>query len=366
LVSIVGLNTPDAANWNFQDNTVWTGLIAMTRIDGVLTGVIQGDSNFVPTLQDMPIDPDTQTLLSGGGTTETQEVFEIQQVNDVPYFPFAAGTSAVYGIRGVHSHGNLSAVDFLGYYAEGMMPNAVYAAYPGVVTSICRDDTQMGLRIGPFYYLHLVNNPNIVEGQYFSLHEYIGQLVTGSFDDTCGYAEQQASHYHLHFAFAPSQGGVLFMENWMLSVNTEEWTYINGTSRSPGQLIGPADWNGVIPEPPPQDPPEPGEPPPGGDPPITPPSPGANNNGTNFWSFLVGGFRNIVTRIAGFLPQHQSIDLAVTVSGYAALPIQIIYMTGVMNYTLAFIIVGIIIILETVRFIYSIWMWIKRAIPIIG
>lgn len=367
MVSIVGVDT--GVDWNFIDNAVWTGMAAITRQSGALVGVLQNDPAFVETVIEMPIDPETIERLQDdgiGGITDTEEVFDPLAPTDTPYFPFASGSSAIYGIRGVHSHGNLSAVDFLGYYATGIMPNAVYAAHDGAVTSICRDDTQMGLRIGPFYYLHLVNNPSIVEGQYFSVHDYIGALVAGSFDDTCGYAEQQATHYHLHFAFSPDQSGGLYMESWRLDVSTEEWTYVDGSTREAGQLIGPSDWNGVIPEPAPSDPPEEGTPPGDYTDPTSPPTPGGNSNGTNFWTFLVGGFRSIVSRIVAILPQHQSIDLAVTVGAYAALPIQIVYITGVVNYTLAFVIVGLIVVLEFVRFIYSIWMWIKRAIPVVG
>jgi len=371
LVSLSGLQG-DLQDWSIQENADWFGMVAIQRhISGDLLSVLDGTDEFTQIIQEFPLDPEVKSALGSGGVVGASEYMEPDTPPGTAFFPFYNGTNAVYGILGIHNHGDNGwiAVDFLSNGGSGMFPNAVYAAQSGIITSVCRDDIgQMGMRIGNFYYTHLNDWDRWKEGMFVTLHMYLGSLKTGNFDGYCGGASQQTNTYHVHMAWPPS-GNTLRMENWILNLDTEIWTY--GTiTRSAGQLIGPADWNGVYPPPPPVDPPDDPTPGPGGTttpgPPTGPPTPGGGNDGTNFWTFLTNGIRDIAAGIASIFPDHESISLAASLSEYVTLPIKIVYITGVMNYRFAFILIAIIPIMEIVRAIYAIYMLIKRAIPVVG
>ncbi len=366
LVSLTGISDyTDLANWNELDNGVWFGVVALQRhISGVLNGTIQGTQEFDEMIQDFPLKQDAKDALEGGGTVGSDYSGEPMAPAANAYFPFYNGYTAIYGTLGVHPHGdNWKAVDFLANGGGGTFPNAIYAAAPGMVTHICRDGTQLGLRIGSFYYLHLNDNASIQEGQYFVLHQYIGSLVKGNFNDDCGGASQQPSYYHLHFAFGNT--GTLRLENWYLDTGTEKWTY-GSVTRSPGQLIGPADWNGVFPPPPTEGPPSDETPTPGPSPtpggPVGPPVPGSGNDGTNFWTYITDGLKQIAQAILSIFPTHQDLALASTIGKYAILAINIVYVSSIMNYAVAFIILAPIPILETIRIAIAIWLWAKRLV----
>lgn len=370
LVSIAGISG-DLQSYSIQDNASWFSVVALQRqLSGDLRGTLKGTDEFERMINNFPLTESAQDEI--GGVVTYTEYLETQGYGTA-YFPFYNMTSVLYGTLGVHDHGDSGwkAVDFVSWNDAGMAPNAVYASVAGIVTNICRDDTQMGLKIGPFYYLHMVNNPDIEVGYYFGVHDYIAHLVTGNFNDDCGYASQQPGAYHLHFAFAPVNHQ-LTLESWTLDTQTEIWTY--GTiTRSKNHLIGPADWGGIFPPPPPEDPAPtptpggPGEPTPTPGGPLPPPTPGQGNNGTNFWTFLTNGVKDIGAAIAALFPQHkEGVDLALSISEYANLPIKIVYITGVYNFKWPFIMMGLILILEFARGIYGIYMLVKRAIPVVG
>lgn len=373
LISIAGI-IGDPANWNLQDHAIWFSLVALEQAPagGAWSGAIRGTPRFVELIEQFPITAEAIAAL--GGDTDTQEFFAPAAPTADNYFPFASGTSVIYGINGVHSHGNLVAVDFVSWEGDGMAPNAVYAAASGYVSNICRDDTQMGLRIGNFYYLHLVNDGAITEGRYYMTHDFVGNMVTGNFNDECGNASQQPGHWHLHFAFAPSSGQ-LRMEAWTLNTSTGVWTHDSGATRSTGSLIGPADWGGYFPPPPPTPPVPPTAYPPGTTPQVppisgTPGPPGPNgygfSNGTNFWSFLTGGIRDLGKAFADQLAGHEYMSMANTVREYAALPAAVLFYTAVINYRFPFLVVMAIFVMESVRWVYAAYMLIKRAIPFAG
>lgn len=374
MVSIAGINLDGAGlqDWNIQDHGDWFSLIALQRyISGELIGALQGTEAFSQMIEDFPLEESIRDYLAHGGTTDSGEYLPEEEMEEYASLPFMNGTSAIYGTLGVHAHGDTGwvAVDFVSYPGSGMAPNAAYSCVGGIITNICRDGTQMGLKIGNFYYLHLVNNPNFTEGFFVVDHQNLGSMVTGNFDDDCGGASQLATHWHLHLAF-PGSRTELKLENWVLNLSTEIWNY-GMVTRSTGQLIGPADWSGLLPPPSPGTPPgeDPGTPgataTPGG--PSAPPSPGSGNSSTNFWSFLTSGIRNITAAIASMFPEHDAeMGLAASISEYAVLPIKIVYVTGVMNYKLAFVLISFIPFLEILRAIYGVYMLIKRAIPVVG
>lgn len=71
----------------------------------------------------------------------------------------------------------------------------------------------------------------------FSTGGFIGALKYGSFDDNCGWAEQQDDHYHLHFGFEPANNAFR-MEGCILNTSTQKWQCGNETIATGEFLIG--------------------------------------------------------------------------------------------------------------------------------
>ena len=230
IISISGLDYDQefTANWTAEGHVLWSGMIAVQGDAlGEYQAALQGSDQFALMIREFPLPPQTIALWNGELPGGSDEMIggELEAATGNIYFPFAGGTSAMFGPRGVHEGAtqNTYAVDFLGWPQAGIMPDAVYAAQAGSVTWICRDSTQMSVRVGYFYYYHLVNDPGLREGSYFSLHQPIGRLVHGSFDDDCGWADQRWDAYHLHFVFGAS-GGEFGIENWKLDLSSSVWT----------------------------------------------------------------------------------------------------------------------------------------------
>jgi hypothetical protein len=130
-VSMVGvtIESPDAA-WSFEDgdHTVWLGSVSVSE-DWIVT--------YEPPLVSVPkmAMPD---MAAGGGSYLA--------------FPFAAGTSAQYGPRGVHNAGygttGLVAVDLVSGDDMGATaaPPYVYAADAGTVDYVCDDGVSVAVR----------------------------------------------------------------------------------------------------------------------------------------------------------------------------------------------------------------------------
>jgi hypothetical protein len=63
-------------------------------------------------------------------------------------------------------------------------------------------------------YVHLLDNPNLVHNHYFNQGDELGQLKTGNFNYNCGYGEQGANWFHVHWAFPDT--GVFQAGGWTL------------------------------------------------------------------------------------------------------------------------------------------------------
>lgn len=153
-------------------------------------------------------------------------------------FPWKKGSTMMYGPRGVHAAGGggayatgFLAVDFVGGddMGSGVSGPQVYAAVAGEVDYVCADDTTTLVRTynetsgDYFIYAHIVDNSNLVMEHQFGTGALIGTLKYGSFDDNCGWAEQQDDHYHLHFGFQ-AQNNAMRMEGCILNTATKKWT----------------------------------------------------------------------------------------------------------------------------------------------
>lgn len=141
--------------------------------------------------------------------------------------------SATYGERGVHDCGFST-----GWKAVDLLPseNMVYASAAGTVSYVCRDSNQVALKVGDNLYTHLKDTGQKVGDQYYQ-GQAIGPMVTGSFNTACGYAEQAADHYHVHFCFVPDANGNFLADGYNLNINTGVWTKDGKTTQTGDQLV---------------------------------------------------------------------------------------------------------------------------------
>ncbi len=230
VVSLAGVNldTPES-DWSLEDGAVWLGTVVVSATGEVspLSVTTQarggGNASFTP-------------RFAGGGAYVA--------------FPFAAGSAAQYGPRGVHGSGDyetsgMLAVDLVG--GDGMgatsMPPYTYASDAGTIDYICDDDTSVAVRTHNddtddyFLYAHMLANDGLVMDAEFAQGALLGSLKYGSFDDTCGWAEQSSSQYHVHWMFVPSYGKMQ-VGSCILTVSSQVWQCGDETVRTGGYLVG--------------------------------------------------------------------------------------------------------------------------------
>lgn len=213
-------------------------------------------------------------------------------------FPMSAGSYAVYGPRGVHGDGDygtsgMLAVDLVGGDdLSGSMLAAAYASDAGEVDYVCDDGVSVAIRTynattgDYFLYSHLLDNENLVLSHEFEKGDLLGSLKYGNFNDSCGWAEQQDDHYHIHWMFSPS-GGFFQAEGCVLQVSTQKWTCGTNVIGIGGQLYGGVGSGTGIDD-------------------VTTPG-GGTNKETGFWDYTLIGFVSIFDRgLLKLLPTHQS------------------------------------------------------------
>jgi len=218
LVSLVGVNlaAPDAP-WSFEDGGVtWMGSVSVNNTSGQVAPFLQPQAHGAAHLA-------APSLAPGGGSYVA--------------FPFAAGSAAQYGPKGVHSAGygtsGLVAVDLVGgdNLGASSMPPYTYASDVGTVDYVCDDGTSVAIRTynsttgDYFLYAHMLNNANLEVDHDFAQGELLDSLKYGSFgapDTGCGYADQGASTYHVHWAFVPASGKFQ-AGSCVLTVSTQNW-----------------------------------------------------------------------------------------------------------------------------------------------
>ncbi|MBN1991591.1 MAG: pre-peptidase C-terminal domain-containing protein [Anaerolineae bacterium] len=226
-VSVAGLVGIEAdLSWNLLDNGIWFGLVLLHRDNnGNWEGAVEGTEKFSTLLSDIP-----DQILDGRTKQELDPLQRQLQAADSTYrFPWPTGTSMRYGSNGVHNNGfsgvvsDWKAVDFLsdGDTGAGHAPNTLLAAASGSISYVCNDGTSVAIKIGDLFYTHLLNNGNLHSGYYFSQGDILGQMKSGDFSNTCGYATQGAGWFHVHWGFPNAES--FQVENWSLNLSDELW-----------------------------------------------------------------------------------------------------------------------------------------------
>jgi hypothetical protein len=226
IVSLVGVDlaSPEL-DWNLtEDPSVWMGTVKVYE-----NGVVNPLSFAAQTPRAAKL-----RAAAGGGSYVA--------------FPWEMGKNVMYGPRGVHGDGDygtsgLLAVDFVSGTSFG--PSAaddnVYASDAGVVDYVCEDTTSTAIRTHNtetgdyFVYAHILANDNLDYDVEFAKGELIGSLKHGSFDDTCGWAEQGSTSWHVHWMFQPASGSFR-AEDCRLTVSTERWD-CNGEDIGTGEYL---------------------------------------------------------------------------------------------------------------------------------
>lgn len=343
LVNLAGISPP-YEGWTVLDNSVWIGSVLCSGSE-----VFWICSLYQPATG------------SEGGAVNL-------------YMPWRAGTSAQYGIAGVHSGSTyLSgsvAVDLFGNdNVQNSMPAYAYPVANGVITAVCKDANNQGILVdsgaaGRFYYLHL--NPydsNLYEGRTVTVGTPISSLVKGSFSGgVCGWAQQENYQYHIHFVFLPI-GGYLQMGGCTLNISTQK--FLCGTT-----TYGVLSWlpNGgssspvIIPTPGPGTPsptPAPGSPPTG-------PALG----GEHIWDGLINGAINFTDWVTtSILSPHTDQGIAAhadEISTEILNTASLINSSQLVWITPALFFWGLIALMEIVRFVAVIYRWVLRMIPMAG
>lgn len=256
-----------------------------------------------------------------------------------PVLPFRDGTQAMYGFLGVHGCGfGLGS----SWVAVDLFPteNMVYASEAGSVSYVCRDGTQVSMRVGNQLYAHLVDTGQVM-GDTYSQGQAIAGMVPGTFTATCGNATQSENNFHVHFCLVPVSGA-WSADGYTLDINSSQW--VKGEEIvDPTEYLTAAWENANVP-------------PPGS--PV----------GGNFWDALMGGVSEMVDTVANQLPVHEDMSMRTKVMDAARPSFELISLVFFSSFdmTVPLWMFGIITAMELIRVIYAGWMWVKRAIPIIG
>jgi hypothetical protein len=231
-VSLAGVNvTTLPEEWSLfesGDTVVWIGTVTVDG-SGNVTPLTETQAQHSARLA-MPQMP------SGGGSYVA--------------FPFQAGKAMLYGPRAVHGSGDygtsgMLAVDLVSGDDLGASaaPPYAYASDSGTIDYICDDGTTVAVRTHNattddyFLYAHLLDNASLYIGSAFAHGQQLGSIKYGSFSDSCGWAEQQSDHYHVHWMFEPA-GGAFAVENCTLYVSTKKFKCGSETIGTGGWLRG--------------------------------------------------------------------------------------------------------------------------------
>jgi len=281
VVSLVGVDLPSPdAEWNLSEYpSLWMGTVKVFDDGTVSPLTFAAHSPKVARLQSA----------AGGGSYVA--------------FPWQAGTSVVFGPRGVHGSGDygtsgLLAVDFVS--GTGFGPSAandgVYASDAGVVDYVCEDATSTAIRTHNtttgdyFVYAHILANDSLDYDVEFAKGELIGSLKHGSFDDTCGWAEQTSTSWHVHWMFVPASGSFR-AEDCRLTVSTQKWD-CSGEEVGTGQFLYGGGGSGALSA--------------SG---LGTASAGVADTQASFWDYFLGGIIRIFdTLFLSQLPEHGSYE----------------------------------------------------------
>jgi hypothetical protein len=314
MVSVAGFPLNQQMPYSL-DNAVWTGRVTLAP-DG--TGALVDDALPAALLGT------TENLGTGGAGD---------------WLPFRNGSQAQYGVLGVHNCG----FGLIGWEAVDLFPadNNVYAATAGEVQYMCRDGTQMSFRVGDHMYVHLVDT-GLSVGTRIEQGQLLSSLVKGTFNATCGNASQGAEYGHVHFCFI-ANGNQYTSDGYTLNTQSGEWTKGEEVVSPLGYLT--AAWTTADGAPAP-----------------------ASMVGANLWDEMTKGFVSLFERSTAMFPFHQDFGFSERVITIAATTLRLVYAVVLVNFQMTVVIwvFGIISALEAVRLTYAAYMWIKRAIPVVG
>jgi len=374
LLSVTALDVDDPGSWNIMDHALWEGLVIVHSDQGITyTAGVQDTITFTNIITGAGLDGGYVCHLTGENCPAYS--YDAQAAAEVPIFPWTQGTKMWYSDLkgGVHEGtdglAGDRAVDWVSgdTYGSNAAPNMVYTSQSGYVDYLCNDDFQTTITIGNFGYMHLQPNPNIYEGQYYQRGQAIGPLVYGNIDkelQQCGYAEQRATSFHLHWSFKPSNG-YFRAENWTLTVSDSTWRNGSDVVR-PGANMW-AYWSGEpIPPPPTVTP---------GGPTITPggptvtPNPGVGDPGASytmvsFWNPILVAIWNMSKIAASRLPDHNEFGIMTTILQAADTVLRVTFVLVKSNFDMqiVFLCAGIIMFMETIGMISKVARMIAAAI----
>ena len=310
IVSVAGL--PEGSTRMVMASAIWLGTVKL--LEGQQLGLVEETAPAVATAG--PV----------GGYGGSGNIL-----------PFRSGTQALYGVLGVHSCG----YSLSGWQAVDLFPteNMIYSVQSGSISYVCRDSTQVSMRIGNNLYAHLVDTGQ-QQGDQYNQGQALGSLVPGSFDDTCGYAAQNENAAHVHFCFIPD-GGSFSADGYTLNASSSEWVKGVETVNPEGYLT--ASWVD-------------------GNASLSVPGPAA---GGNLWDSVIGGLVSMWNGATAALPDHQNMSLAENVMASAAPAWQLmaVVMFGNFNMTVPLWVFGIIVTLELVRIVLAGLAWIWKVLP---
>ena len=345
VVSLLGVDLPSPdADWNLSEDTaLWMGTVKVLNDGSVLPlSFAQHAPKVARVLQ-----------AAGGGSYVA--------------FPWQSGTSVIYGPRGVHGNGDygtsgLLAVDFVSGtdLGQSMASDGVYASDAGTIDYVCADATSTAVRTHNtstgdyFVYAHLQDNASLDYDVSFSKGQLIGNLVHGSFDDTCGWAQQNANQWHVHWMFQPASGSFR-AEDCRLTVSTEKWD-CSGTQVGTGQAIyggggaGAASASG-----------------------LGTASGSVADNQASFWDYFLGGIIRIMDALFfKQLPEHGSSQIIYVLYNAIEIVFRLTYVLVASNINVAPLIfaIGYVITLNLLFgvgwlavFLLKAW---KSLVPILG
>jgi hypothetical protein len=193
-----------------------------------------------------------------------------------------------------------------------------------------------------------MDNPSLTENYTFYQGDTIGYLKYGSFDDTCGWAEQTAVHYHLHFGFKPANNAFQ-MQNCILDMDTEKWACGSETVSTGGML---RNLGSTL---------------------TTGDDASAFSNEMSFWDYLLmGGDQLLQALLLDHLPDHQSNAYLYALYNAVNVSVRIARVMVYQNISLSWLITAltfafgvkaIIFLAQLVAFGLKAW---KSLIPIVG
>lgn len=348
-VSLLGVSSQvEKSTWSFEENgnsIVWMGSV---KVDSA--GTVELISKPTPQAMNRMSAPPPTVPGAGGGTYVA--------------FPFQAGKAMIYGPRAVHGSGDygtngMLAVDLVSGddLGPGAAPPYVYASDAGTIDYVCADATNVAVRTynastgDYFVYAHLQDNENLIEGTAFTRGQLIGSLVYGTFDDNCGWAQQQEDHYHLHWMFVPSNNAYQ-AEGCILSISTKKWTCGTETIGTGGWLKGGGGSGTGLDD-------------------VTGSSGAYASLG--FWDYFLNGLLQVfsVTLLAN-MPTHQEVEYLYTITNTISLVIKIAYVLLRSNINIIPMILVLFVGFQFQLFMFLVWFlssllkaW-KSLVPILG